>query len=102
MLLRKPEPKPYTTVHMLELSTSHLTSETAELLARKEDKAGCTMLPVYYDKTGCGWFVYAIDPPDGIPSDLAEVLAFARGAGCVWVMFDCDVEPIDGLKTYQW
>lgn len=80
---------------LLLLSTGHLTEKTTRnALAAPTDSWPCSGGPIPY-----GWFVYAHDENvgDQIPADLWRCMVFARGLGCEYVKFDCDVEPIPEL-----
>lgn len=91
-----PDPAVPTTHKMLELSTSHVTRETAWVL---DTGKWC------YVKGDYGWFVHVPDPSDeseAMPDDLRWILAYAREVGCHWIMFDRDADPIDELPSYDW
>jgi hypothetical protein len=92
---------------MLVLSTSHITAETAQLLEDRERAAIDTTsdrLPVFYSKSEYGWFVYVSEDAEdqGYPSDMVEVLRYARSNDCGWLMFDCDADVIEDLPAYEW
>ena len=98
-------------VKMLVLSTAHISAETNEtLLGATDILAGGgnpqTNLPSFYAKGDYGWVVYSrtyISDSDPIgPADLAEVMAFARGQGCDWIMLDQDGDTIADLPTFDW
>ena len=51
-----------------------------------------------------GW-VFCVDMAgkyEKAPADLQDMIAFAHGQGCDWLMFDCDANVVDELKTYDW
>lgn len=51
-------------------------------------------------RTRHGWFVYAPeDPCEGVPVDLAAVLAEARKQNAEYVLFDCDALPNQDLPV---
>lgn len=85
--------------NMLALSTGHVSGDTATLM--DIDKCGL----IIYEKEGYGWFVHIPEPFDenkeSIPKDLYKCITLARKQGCDWIMFDCDVEPIDELPVYE-
>ena len=87
---------------LLCLSTAHITKETCDAL----DDSHRPDLPVCYPNE-YGGFVHVCEPcivdesPQG-PPDLAEVLAFARSHGIVWIKFDPDGHELDDLPTYDW
>jgi hypothetical protein len=88
-------------VSMLDLSTGHVSEETAKRLTESPDSIG---FPVYA-KGDYGWIVWAGsrgDGNDGIPADLANVITFARERGCEWIMFDCDAPLSDSLPSFDW
>ena len=98
---------------MMDMSTEHITKETAELLEQNKIDA-----IVYYAKLvdrgdctkGCyGWFIHI--PEDELeydalkrelPSELYNIIDFAYRYGCAWINMDCDGEIIDELPTYEW
>lgn len=100
---------------MLTLSTVHVTKETSLLLdaylAAPQDgvKPECDFDGLsIYPKGEYGWFFYihdAFDDPEAaakLPTDLIEVVKFARGWGCDWLCLDCDAGDVDELPSYEW
>lgn len=87
--------------HFLVLSTAHLRSATGELL---DQWARMPFLdrPLSIVSTGWGWFMPAMDAPSVLPDEVPPILAFARGCGCQYVLFDCDAEPVVDLATFPW
>lgn len=88
------------TINMLDISTAHVSRETATML----DGAPAIMITAY-QKNGYGWFVW-VPPADfertHTPDDLSKVFAYAREQKCDWVMFDRDAEIIDDLPSFDW
>lgn len=91
---------------MLDLSTSHITRDTAEAI-ELHIKRHQRMELIVYPKGEDGWIVYV--PPvevyeelSRLPEDLKNVIAYARWLGCDWVMFDRDGNFVDGLPTWSW
>ena len=87
---------------MLALSTAHVTLETSNLMDNKNIKS-----VILYDKDNVGWFVYVpescdFDALDDCPEELRKCLTFARDNDFNWIMFDCDVDTIDELPSYEW
>lgn len=85
---------------MLALSTSHLTSDTADDI-NYDNIDGL----IRYRKDEYGWFVYVPEENwefHDHPADIYDCLVFARKNGFDWIMFDRDVEPIDELPVYEW
>ena len=88
-------PPPLPTSLMLEMSTRHISKETAEWL--QYHRSGC------YQKGDYGWFVWSGDSArEDDPADLRAVLDFARAERVTWVMLDCDTDAVDGLPTFEW
>jgi len=88
-----------TILKMLDLSTAHVSKETAQML--DDDRLSDFVVP--YQKGDFGWFIWV--PPvehEGVPADLRAVLAYARTQQCDWVMLDCDAETIDNLPSFDW
>lgn len=88
----------------LELSTAHLTEQTAQ---RIEDSVEQMLgLPfITYAKGEYGWWVHvpATDPELHMGmTDLLAALQYARSKDCAWIMFDRDVETIEDLPSYEW
>ena len=96
---------------MMELSTAHVTKETAEKMSNDAvNMYANTSGVALYGKSGYGYFVSV--PEDlkynddtifsEIPSDLLECLKYAFSHDCEWIMFDCDAAKISELPTYEW
>lgn len=94
--------------HILELSTAHVTKDT---MARIEKEAAlyAEYKPVSFwaVKFIYGAFIctaYESDNFDArdIPSDLRQVILYAKVQGCEWIYFDADEETIDDLPVYKW
>ena len=83
---------------MLCLSTAHVSRKTSELLDLQTDD-----VPPAYDKSVYGWFisVQETDPPT-CPSDLHQLLIFARIRGCQWLMLDRDGPVLSELQIFDW
>lgn len=91
---------------MLDVSTSHITEETARKLDVEVFGIMDGMDLVVYKKE-CGWFVAVPSdlenlPVNRIPEDLKQCLEVAIEHDCTWIVFDCDVAVVEGLKTYEW
>jgi hypothetical protein len=90
----------------LDASSGHLSPETWTWLddqlsdALLRDLENGNAAQIAGGKTRYGWLVYAPeDTPDGLPEDLATVLAVARERGAEYVLFDCDAVPDDCLPV---
>ena len=89
--------------HFLDMSSAHLSPETwnwldARLGDGARDPRNDMAAHLAGGSTRHGWFVYAPeDPTDGLPEDLARVLAEARRQGAEYALFDCDALPNQDL-----
>lgn len=86
-----------TIVKMLELSTAHVTGDTAQSL-----NAGHFLA---YQKGEYGWFVpvLAFDLlTEPCPIELAWCFNLATERGCDWIMFDRDCDMVPGLPVFEW
>lgn len=84
---------------ILELSTAHLTKNTAD---RMDNRQYCIARYAY------GALVY-VDPwqiehrdVSTYPKDLLDCIALALDNNCDYILFDQDEEPIEDLPTYDW
>jgi hypothetical protein len=85
---------------MLVLSTAHLKPETAKGWMIGTPDAEPAFI---YRKRGYGWFVdVANAEPGEYPLDLAICIAFAKGLGMDWIMFDPDADQLPALPSYEW
>ncbi|WP_230876741.1 hypothetical protein [Bacillus sp. SRB3LM] len=91
---------------MLEVSTAHITYETAKWLdgqveATKDNK----MDLIVYEKGEYGAFI-PLYPEMLIgkllPESLVLIIGYAMGKECSWIMLDRDIEIIDDLPTHNW
>ena len=79
----------------LDVSTGHISQGTATWLADHKRTA--------IHATDYGWFIWSgLFEDITIPDDLRAVLAYARGKGCDYVMFDRDSDVIDELPLWDW
>ena len=90
---------------IMQLSTGHLCSGTAEVL--QDSLGGDGPVRVCGFVRECGFVVYAdpeklIEEDSSIPADLLKTMRFARDQGCEWIMFDRDEGPIGELPLYDW
>jgi hypothetical protein len=103
----------------LDLSTAHLTVETRTALWTAAIGKGCgafDAMTIAMHRDGAACFVHVPpqerdnDPldqlgnaPHGlhVPSDLIDVLRYARRAGCDYVMFDRDGPEIAALPVWE-
>ena len=87
---------------MCVMSTAHISEKTADALDGGYGPAGL----VFYEKEGCGWFIYTTpfeeDEDDPVPDDLLLCLLYARNRGCRWLCLDRDAKKVDGLPDYNW
>ena len=91
---------------MLTISTAHISTETAAKLDLTQEVNGDIGI-VYFNKGDYGWFIWLSDDDfyyedKKIPSDLLDVMKFAKNNGCSWLCLDCDGEILNCLKTFDW
>lgn len=86
-------------LHMLEISTRHLTPETIEKL--EEDSIDEVAV---YRKGDHGFFLcsFYVDEHNNLPADLVDVLEYAAGRDAEWIMLEPDAETVNGLPVYKW
>ena len=89
----------------LILSTAHLRCATAETI-ESWARLPATDQPLAVASTQYGWFLSTREPanrsPDEMPDELPHILAFARAAGCAYVLFDCDGPEEPALPVFPW
>jgi len=84
------------------ISTAHLKPETCDRL-QNDDSA---MLPVHWGVTTYG-FLIACGSEDSRAEiaadfpDIAAALAFCKGKGADFVLFDRDAAEVAGLETFE-
>ena len=98
-------------VRMLEISTAHVTKETADLLTHEVEliKAGepCGTTISVEDHRGFGWLIH-VQTDDyeayeaDMPEDLRCAVAYARKLGCCWLLLDQAASQIEALASYDW
>ena len=98
---------------MLNVSTAHITKETAEFIQKVCKNYNLSKL-IVYDKSlnydGCteiyGWFIYCkVNCTDlDVPKDLIKIMCFARDNGCEWLCLDRNYDVIENeyLDVYEW
>ncbi|MGE5510371.1 MAG: hypothetical protein ACM31O_03855 [Bacteroidota bacterium] len=86
---------------MLTISTAHLTPATARALEHRRGEIALTI----FDKGDYGWLIH-IDTSEpiatSVPADLAALLGYARGLGCVWLCLDRDAATHPEIATFDW
>ena len=103
---------------MLFLSTAHLRKETAEAMdlvrvSRQEEEGqrhhvlpeGHPLQLVSFDCIEYGYLVWVTDDEGllkSMPEEIAAAIRFAKQHGCRYIKFDCDVERIDELPSWDW
>ena len=89
-------------MHSIYLSTVHIKPETDILLEKNaiKDVAYCQVPKGDY----CIYLGSKVStsPKSDIPYDLREVMAFAKGQGCQWLILGSNCPPIDELPQYGW
>lgn len=91
----------------LDLSTAHVSKETADWLDLIGNKEGDSIPVIMYLKGSYGWIVYAAQEDfefenKKVPADLLQVINYAKSLDCIWIMFDCDGEQVKELPVYEW
>lgn len=92
-------------VHMLDLSTAHITQQTGLWLDTTGLDSGSPV--VGYEKKEYGWLIsvpseWEEGQAERIPGDLLAVMTYARAKRCAWIMFDRDADEVLKLPTYEW
>lgn len=92
---------------MLELSTAHITENTAKwiddnVISQRSRTLGDDEYIIAYPKHVYGWFIPLGQSFDAAPGDLKKVVEKAEELKCQWIMFDRDADEVNGLKTYNW
>lgn len=108
-----------TILKLLDVSTGHLSKETADLL-RQTSESDRDTIPFRVIQHQYGWIIpftgeitgtesdedlakkLDIDDLDEIPNDLLEVIRYAARQGCTFVYFDLDGEYNADLPTFEW
>lgn len=85
----------------LDLSTSHISKETMDLLTTGTKYLGITIATYEY-----GAFISVPDFtehfPADLPEDLKSILMHANDLGCFVVRLDSDGNLANGLLVYDW
>lgn len=81
---------------ILVCSTGHVTRDEAEQL----DRTG-------YTRGEYGWLIAIGDFPivpeiEPKSAGFTWIIAFAKGQGCAYVLFDRDAAPIGQAELYEW
>lgn len=90
-------------LRVLALSTAHLKPETLALLNGLSND----VLPFNGAAVPYGWFHYAHEDRPAwrgvgpMPEEIWAACELSVKLGCMYVKWDCDVEPIDDLPTYD-
>ena len=93
------------TAKVMEISTCHVSEETAKMLDIEAANTERNLDLVVYAKGEYGWWIFVPDEdmmPETIPEELAACLNHARKAGCKWLCLDCDADVIDELAKFSW
>lgn len=88
-----------TTITVLELSTGHVSEETARMLDTTSimEWSVSGWLGVY------GWIIRTEGyDPDTTPTDLQNCLIYAASQGARYIIFDRDCDRIDELPYFEW
>lgn len=92
-------------VQMLDVSTAHITEDTATWL--KEVGVEGPSPIIVYEKAEYGWLIHVPDEWDkgqanNTPGDLLAIITYAKAKGCLWIMLDCDANVTEDLPEYEW
>lgn len=92
---------------VLNLSTAHITKNTAETLCRCALNNDYIPLCTVLEKGEYGWYVYINDSeePDQIPDELSDIrdcVIFALKHDITCICFDRDADTVVGLPVYNW
>lgn len=85
----------------LDLSSSHLTAEERHWLSMNANPGSLTNEITVMEGT-FGWFIHCSEDrdTDTISDNLWNIMCFARGLGCEYLLFDVDAPIIDGLPQF--
>lgn len=86
------------------LSTAHVRVETARLL-EEWAKLPAADQPLAIASTQYGWFVSTHDASNksqGLPPEIAGIVAYGRVHECTYVLLDCDGPVQAPLPIYPW
>ena len=89
-------------VKLLVVSTAHLSEETVKAIEDITSDKNVLWDPSFTRDQGWVFCVDMAGKYEKAPADLQDMIAFAHGQGCDWLMFDCDANVVDELKTYDW
>ena len=93
----------------LDISTAHITENTAGMLDDSVHQFLGTAPFIAYPLGDAGWLVYV--PSEDSPNtntlaefhpDLLACMEYARQHNCDYIMFDQDGTVIDDLPAYDW
>lgn len=92
---------------VLNLSTTHITKNTAEKLDKCVLNNDYIPLCSVYEKGEYGWYVYIddTDDPNLIPDELCDIrdcIIFALKHDITCICFDRDADMVIGLPVYNW
>lgn len=92
---------------VLNLSTAHITKNTAETLCRCALNNDYIPLCTVLEKGEYGWYVYINDSeePDQIPDELSDIrdcVIFALKHDITCICFDRDADTVVGLPVHDW
>lgn len=82
---------------VLQLSTAHITRDTADRLQE------WSLPELAYEELGeYGWFFYARVGHEDAPEDLKKLLELADTLECRFLILDRDCETLDSMEVYEW
>lgn len=85
---------------MLALSTGHLTEHTCNTWLPEAADKGFTA----YEMSDYGWLVLVLDLSNehSLPTDLEQIMLWAKDHQFSWLMFDRDVRATDEFPYFDW
>jgi hypothetical protein len=96
-------------VHVLDISTGHISMNDSRLIQNYKDVDSCPLIVYEYPE---GYFVYI--PSDnlkeeliafedwGMSKEFCKIIKLASKRGCKYVQFDADGIVYEDLKQFNW
>lgn len=93
-------------MQMLDLSTAHITQETAKWIEEELKLEHSTIIA--FPKDEYGWFIHVPNYEEDAeymeypPKDLLYLFGVAKGMHCEWICLDRDAQIDWTLPHYKW